>query len=97
MKQVNAFSGIKYAFFLLGFFLMQTLVWAQDSTSTTTTTTTLREETTWYTSPWVWVAGGALFILLLVAILKGSGSRKPSGTSDRVTVSKTVTRDTDAA
>lgn len=25
----------------------------------------------WYTSPWVWVIGAALFILLLVALLRG--------------------------
>lgn len=27
--------------------------------------------TTWYASPWVWVVGGAVFILLLVALLRG--------------------------
>jgi RsiW-degrading membrane proteinase PrsW (M82 family) len=26
--------------------------------------------------PWVWVVGAAVFILLLVAILRGSGSRR---------------------
>ena len=30
---------------------------------------------TWYTSPIVWVIGGALFILLLVALLRGNNSR----------------------
>lgn len=25
----------------------------------------------WYTQPWVWVVGGAVFILLLVALLRG--------------------------
>lgn len=29
----------------------------------------------WYASPWVWVVGGAIFILLLVALLRGGGSR----------------------
>ena len=29
----------------------------------------------WYTSPWVWIVGGAIFILLLVALLRGSNSR----------------------
>jgi len=24
----------------------------------------------WYTQPWVWIVGGAIFILLLVALLK---------------------------
>jgi hypothetical protein len=31
----------------------------------------------WYAQPWVWIVGGALFILLLVALLRG-------GRSDRV-------------
>ncbi len=47
----------------------------------------------WYASPWVWVIGAALFIILLVALT--SGSRRSSGSSDRVTVTKTVKRDTD--
>jgi hypothetical protein len=29
----------------------------------------------WYTSPWVWVVGAAVFILLLVALTRGSGRR----------------------
>ena len=29
----------------------------------------------WYSSPWVWVIGAAVFILLLVAILRGGGSK----------------------
>ncbi|MFN2456648.1 MAG: hypothetical protein ABR502_00455 [Chitinophagaceae bacterium] len=30
----------------------------------------------WYAQPWVWIVGGALFILLLVALLRGNGSRR---------------------
>jgi ABC-type phosphate transport system auxiliary subunit len=29
----------------------------------------------WYASPWVWVVGAAVFILLLVALTRGSGRR----------------------
>lgn len=29
----------------------------------------------WYAQPWVWIVGAAVFILLLVALLRGSGSR----------------------
>lgn len=25
----------------------------------------------WYTQPWVWIVGGAIFILLLIALLRG--------------------------
>ena len=26
---------------------------------------------TWYSQPWMWVVGGAVFVIILVAILKG--------------------------
>ncbi len=29
----------------------------------------------WYAAPWVWVVGAAIFILLLVALTRGSGRR----------------------
>lgn len=29
----------------------------------------------WYQQPWVWIIGGAVFILLLVALLRGSGKK----------------------
>ncbi|MBD0287262.1 MAG: hypothetical protein ICV51_08915 [Flavisolibacter sp.] len=29
----------------------------------------------WYASPWLWIVGAAVFILLLVALTRGSGSR----------------------
>lgn len=30
----------------------------------------------WYAQPWVWIVGGAVFILLLVALIRGGGSRR---------------------
>lgn len=30
----------------------------------------------WYAQPWVWIVGGALFILLLVALLRGGGRKE---------------------
>jgi hypothetical protein len=35
----------------------------------------VKKEGEWYAKPWVWVVGGAVFILLLVALLRG-GSKK---------------------
>ena len=32
-------------------------------------------EGNWYASPWVWIVGAAVFILLLVALTRGSGRR----------------------
>ena len=30
-----------------------------------------KDSSQWYTQPWVWIVGGAIFILLLVALLRG--------------------------
>ena len=67
---------------LLMFTVMNTVIaMAQDeggvavnkSTTQTTTTTTTQD---WYTQPWVWIVGGLVFILLLIALVRGgSGSR----------------------
>ncbi len=35
-----------------------------------------KKESDWYQQPWVWIVGGAIFVLLLVAILKGSGKKE---------------------
>ena len=35
----------------------------------------VKKESEWYTQPWVWIVGGAVFILLLVALLRG-GEKK---------------------
>ena len=48
----------------------------------------------WYASPWVWVVGAAVFIILLVALTSGGRSRS-TGSGEKVTVTKTVRRDTD--
>ena len=29
-----------------------------------------------FTQPWVWIVGGAVFILLLVALMRGRGDRR---------------------
>lgn len=77
---------------LLAVSLYQTILFAQDTTKTKiTTTSTVTNE--WYTEPWVWVVGGVVFILLLVALVRGNSSK--STNTDRVTVTKTVRTDTE--
>ena len=105
MKQVKLLS-LRSLFFLC-FLILFVMVWAQENpeggsnseTKTTTTTTkttdidiTTNSGDTWYTQPWVWVIGAAVFILLLVALLSSSRGRD-TVTSDSVTVKKTVERD----
>lgn len=35
----------------------------------------VHKDSQWYASPWVWVVGAAVFILLLVALTRGGGRR----------------------
>jgi len=43
----------------------------------------------WYASPWVWIVGAAIFILLLVALTSGGRS------GDKIVEKRTVVRDSD--
>lgn len=47
----------------------------EEATKLDVNVTKTTETTTWYASPWVWVIGAAIFILLFAAILRGGGSR----------------------
>ena len=110
MKQMQSLT-LRSFFFLCVFTFFSVLVSAQENTgsegsssSTSKTTTTkstdinisANDADAWYTQPWIWIVGAAVFILLLVALLRGSGSKEVVSTSDRVTVKKTVERDRDA-
>lgn len=57
-------------------FLTTFSVRAQESGGTTEIDVNIGEEGGgWYAQPWVWIVGAAVFILLLVALLRGN-SRK---------------------
>ena len=94
MKQLTKAVTYKTFATLLMLSLLQTIIWAQDSTVSTSRTTTTTEQTTWYTQPWVWVVGGAVFLLLIVALVRSNSS---SGTgasrTDKVTYTKTTETD----
>lgn len=88
---------IKQSVLFVLLMMCQAMVWAQDSTSkavSTSTSTTTTTEQTWYTQPWVWIVGGAVLLLLIVALVRGNSSDS-SGRTDRVTVTKSVKTDTD--
>ena len=100
MKQlIKAGYTSLITFLLLVFF--QGLGIAQDSSGsssssskTTSTTSTTTTDQMWYAQPWVWIVGGAILLLIIVALVRGN-SGTSAGRSDSVTVKKTVTRDTD--
>lgn len=51
------------------------LAFAQDVPEKVDVDISAGDEANWYASPWVWVVGAAVFILLLVALTRGSGRR----------------------
>lgn len=77
MKQLTNISkaSVKYLA-IAAFFLSQGLVWAQETTTTSTTTKDVNVDlnvdggSTWYAQPWVWIVGVAIFIIIIVGLLK---------------------------
>ena len=93
MKIMQSNYGTKL-FLLVSAIVTSVFVSAQDSTavvSKTSVTSTTNEEI-WYMQPWAWAAGAAVLLVIILLAVKGSNSSK---TTDKVTVTKTVTRDTD--
>ena len=81
MKQIS-FRWVYRIFVAIFFACMQVVLWAQDSNQTVTTKTeSTTTSTQWYTSPWVWVAGGAVFIIILVALMRGNSSTSETRTT----------------
>ena len=75
MKTIKNFIlNVKYAGALLLLSLLQTIAWAQDGGEADVNVKVTKSSETWYTQPWVWIVGGAVFILLLVALLRGNKS-----------------------
>ena len=54
---------------MLSFTLLSVVAFAQDKGLDVDIN--VKKESQWYQQPWVWIVGGAVFILLLAAVLKG--------------------------
>ena len=85
MKQLISGNSVRNFITILMLSLIQTALWAQENggsgttssggstTSTKTSVTTTSD--TWYAQPWVWVVGAAVFIIILVAIIRGNSNK----------------------
>jgi hypothetical protein len=70
----NISATVKKYLAISTFFFFQTLVWAQEKKLDVDISVN-KKENDWYMQPWAWVAGGAVFILILVALLRGRGKK----------------------
>ena len=94
MKQLRLYTWFATLMTFV-FALLQIPVWAQEgnsgtdnNTSTVTSETSTTTTTTyWYTEPWFWVVCGAVLLLIIIALVRGSGS------SDREVHRTTVIKD----
>lgn len=103
MKQMSKGLMWKSLLTFLMIAFLQTITLAQDnggsesasgSSTTTKSISVTSQSGDWYTSPWVWVVGAAVFILLLVALLRGRGDgAATTSRTDRVTVTKSTSND----
>jgi len=80
---------MKKAYLTLLAVLTNILLFAQEK-STQVDVDINKSSSNWYASPWVWIVGAAVFILLLVALTSGSRD-----SSDRIVEKRTVIRDTE--
>lgn len=64
-------NSIKKFSLLLTGLIVSALTFAQEKGADINLNVTETSSSKWYTQPWMLIAGGAVFILILVALLKG--------------------------
>ncbi|HEY8687793.1 MAG TPA: hypothetical protein VIM07_01050 [Chitinophagaceae bacterium] len=71
LKKISA--GLKSFIAVVMLSLLQTIAFAQDKKVDININTD--KGGNWYAQPWVWIVGGAVFLLLLVALLRGNNNK----------------------
>jgi len=69
MKMLNPFKNRSALSILLLF--SSIVAFAQDKKVDVDINVNKGDQGQWYTQPWVWIVGGAVFILLIVALTRG--------------------------
>lgn len=77
MKNFKKMSiGFKSLLALLIVCFLQTISFAQDGGGGGKVDVNITKSSdNWYAQPWVWIVGGAVFILLLVALMRSNSNR----------------------
>ena len=75
MKSLQKIStGFKSLLAFLMLCFVQTIAFAQDK-KVDVNISTDKGGGNWYAQPWVWIVGGAVFLLLLVALMRGNSNK----------------------
>ena len=69
-------QSIMYSLLLLAATFSTLMATAQEVTKKIDVDISTDSGSSFFASPWVWVVGGAVFILLLVALLRGGGRKE---------------------
>ncbi|HEV8504787.1 MAG TPA: hypothetical protein VGQ53_05290 [Chitinophagaceae bacterium] len=96
MKNFSATNFFRYFMVTLLLSCLTIICWSQDSASTSkTVTTTTTEHREWYTIPWVWVVGGIIVIVLLIAMINSRRGSSRTTITDTGAGTRTITTDDD--
>ena len=83
MKKFTFAAAQRYLL-LLAFSAMQLMARSQDAVSHTSTTVTTKTNN-FEIEPWMWIVGGAVLLVILVALLRGSTNKETTVIkSDRI-------------
>ena len=74
MKKILKASAVSKAMLLMASILFSVYGFAQEK-SVDVNINTKSDSGGFFTQPWVWVVGGAVFLLLLVALLRNNNSK----------------------
>lgn len=78
MKRLTSISKASEKYLaIIAFFLSQSLLWAQETTTTKTVDVDLDVNKgdgggDWYLQPWAWIVGIAIFIIIIVGLLRSN-------------------------
>lgn len=76
MKSLKKFTmAFKSFMAIVVLCLLQTIAFAQDKKVDVNIGSSSSSGSNWYAQPWVWIVGGAVFLLLLVALMRGNSNK----------------------
>ncbi|MDQ6757699.1 MAG: hypothetical protein M3004_12270 [Bacteroidota bacterium] len=76
MKSIKNISvAFKGFIAILMLCLVQTITFAQDNGGGKVDVNITKSDGNWYAQPWVWIVGGAVFLLLLVALMRSNSNK----------------------